>query len=44
MTHEFGAERMILSSFVLIRGVSDEEREVWVGEVLLLSRCILGWE
>lgn len=40
-SHEFGAGRKIFSSFVLLRGRSDEEEEIWVAKVLLLTRCIL---
>lgn len=40
-THEFVAERMIMSSSVLTRGQSDEGKEIWVGKELLLSRCIV---
>lgn len=30
------------NSFVLIRGESDEEEDIWVGEVLLLFRGVVG--
>lgn len=38
--HEFGAQKKLLNSFVLIRGESEGMEEVWVGKVLLLFRCV----
>lgn len=32
----------MMNSFVLVRGESEEEKELWVGEVLLLNRSVVG--
>lgn len=39
--HAFGAMRKMINSFALIRSKSNEEKEIWVGEVLLLFRCVV---
>lgn len=39
--HALGAGRTMVSSPLLIRGESDEDEEMWVGEVLMLSRFVL---
>lgn len=41
-THEFGAEKMMMSHFVRIRGEEDEEKKVTVKKVLLLFCCVVG--
>lgn len=41
-THEFGAKRKTMNSFMLIRDESDYEKETWVREVLFLLRCVVG--
>lgn len=33
---ELGAERKMMTNFVLIRSDGDQEEEIWVGKVLLL--------
>lgn len=40
-THEFRAEREKLNSFVLIQGERDEVKQISVGKVLLLFRCVV---
>lgn len=40
-TQKFGADKKMTNSFVLIRGESAEKREIWVGKVLLLFRCVV---
>lgn len=40
-SREFGAERKMLTSFVVVRGDGDEQEEIWVARVLLLCRCPL---
>lgn len=43
-SHELGAERRIMNSFVTIRGGSDKEEARWVGKVLLQITCVVTGE
>lgn len=38
---ELKAQRITLISFLLVREERDGKAEVWVGKVLLLSRCLV---
>lgn len=41
-THEFGAEKRMMESYVLVRDYSDEEKKISVGRVTLLFSCVVG--
>lgn len=41
-THAFGAGKKMVSSFVLVRDETGEEKEIWMGRVLMLLRCAVG--
>lgn len=38
---ELGAERKMFNSFVIVIGKVDEEKEIWVVELLLFCLCFL---
>lgn len=40
----FRAERKVRSTFVLTKGESDEEKEIEVGAVHFLPRCVVAWD
>lgn len=43
-SQDFGAERKVMNSSLLLRGESDEDEEKWVVKVLLLFCCDVGGE